>query len=180
MKRKLGDVDGLAADDEVVEEVADECEQLAMDVLEELARVRETTNVDTVIDNFRIGPLGGNWTMRHLGVLYDAYKGWAHGDAVCSFCTSYGLQKTARFNVSLYGDMGSVTMAKMWCHRMNFFFELWVAEGSPRPYVFSEVSLQGHIELAEFTAAVAGFVNAKAIQRVEQVRSLRPLGSGRP
>jgi hypothetical protein len=178
LKRKLNDVDGVAADDGENEEIIDECETLAMDVLEDLAKVRENTNADSVIDHFRVGPLGGNWTMRHLGVLFDAYKGWAHGADVCAFCEKYGLIKSARFNVSLYGDMGSVSMAKQWCHRMNWLYMVWVTEGSPRPFQFTDVVLAAYQEPAEFTACALGLVNARALQRVVQMRALRPLGTG--
>ena len=155
----------------------DECDKLTRDVLEDLAQVRESTKIDSVIDNFRMGPIGGNWTMRHLGMVYDAFKAYAYGRDVFDFCDMFGLSKAARFNVTLYGDQGAITMSKQWCHKMNWFHEVWRSEGSPRPFHFSDALLAEYEEPTEFGRFVLTLADARAVKRACELRTLRPSAS---
>jgi hypothetical protein len=80
----------------------------------ELAHSRESSDVASgpVVD-FKVCVLGGLWTMIHLGRSHDAYQGKVckSTGAAANFVDSYGMQKSARFNVDLYGEKGSRTMA---------------------------------------------------------------------
>jgi hypothetical protein len=110
--------------------------------------------------------------------LFDAYKGWAHGQSVADWCDAYKLPKSARFNVALYGNDGSIAMATSWMHRMNWLFEAWLDAGSPNAFRYEDSLLGQYREPLEFAAVANGMTAVLALRRVEQLRALRPNGSG--
>ena len=157
----------------------DEVVKMAADIMRDLDEVRAIARVGVDIEHFRIGPLGGAWTLREQGVLFDAYKSWASGAEVCDWCDRYMLQKTARFNVSLYGNQGSINMAKQWMHRMHWCFEAWCDGGCLVPFVYDDELMALYNEPREFADFANALASPAAVGRVEQLRSIRPVGPGR-
>ena len=61
-------------------------------------------------------------------------------------------------------------MAVEWCSKLQYFYDLWVAQGSQADYDFDPEFVQGCQERA-ITDAVRGAGDAK-MQRVRQIRGL--------
>jgi hypothetical protein len=180
IKRKLWCDDTDAGDEQDNDEQDDEeILELSGKIFADLADVRMSVREAVIVEHFRIGPLGGNWTMRRHGVLFDAYKGWAHGQSVSDWCDAYNLPKSARFNVALYGNEGSIAMATSWMHRMNWLFEAWLDAGSPNAFRYEDGLIAQYREPLDFTALANGFTAVLALRRVQQLRSLRPHGCGK-
>jgi hypothetical protein len=54
--------------------------------------------------DFRVTILGGAWLMEEKGKAFDAFPGAARKGGVEDWCIQYGLTRSARFNVDLYGE----------------------------------------------------------------------------
>lgn len=157
----------------------DEAVELADSIFEQLAQVRATEREQVAApEHFRIGPLGASWTTRRLGILFDAYKGWAHGADVGAWCDMFSLAKTARFNANLYGDEGAIMMACQWMMRMSFLHQAWLGAGSPKNFIHEEELLGRYTEPPEFREFVSNSMAPQALRRVEHLRGIRPFRVG--
>ena len=143
-----------------------EITELAGGIFQELQQVRDSVRQDVVVEFFRIAPLGGNWTLRAHGILYDAYKGWAVGAAL-PWCDAYHLTKSARFNVNLYGDQGSIEMARAWMHKMSWFYQAWLDHGSACPFFYEAQLVEQYREPQSFTLFSRGLTAGAATRRVQ-------------
>eukprot|EP00974_Lingulodinium_polyedra_P107902 10445198-Lingulodinium_polyedra.AAC.1 len=82
--------------------------------------------------------------METTGLPYDAFMGHAKkGSPGESFLVQYGLQKSKRFSVSKFGMEEAQALAQGWCHRMEYFFELWTESGDPK-YKFTQADKAGY------------------------------------
>ena len=115
--------------------------------------------------------LGGAWLMKYKGIEYDAFQGKASAGLASEWCLLYGLNKTARFDLSMYSEHGAGIMARAWCHRMEYYFSIWVeaAEG----YAYTNDDHEAYTEPNDFEAFAAD-VQGRVLQRVEQVRAILP------
>jgi hypothetical protein len=68
--------------------------------------------------------LGGAWTQRHLDKPYDAFQGRASGAVVERWCRRYGLNKSARFALTLGGEGVACTLANAWCAIMQHWYDM--------------------------------------------------------
>lgn len=168
--------EGTPEDDE--EEVQEEATALAAKVLSDLMQVRESVRERVEIHHFRIAPLGGNWTMRHKGVLVDAYQGRAIGQPVADWCDRYHIPRSSRFAVSTFGNEGAIQMAKMWIDKMAWCYDQWLDAGARAPFQFSDAIMSRYVEPQEFTDFASGVQTAAEQNRVAVLRGLRPVGSG--
>jgi hypothetical protein len=103
-------------------------------VLELLAKKREefAAFFPPVGSDFTACILGGAWTQRRLDKPYDAFQGRASGIVVERRCTRYGLNKSARFALTLGGEGVACTLANAWCAIMQHWYEMFkpsVVEG---------------------------------------------------
>ena len=71
--------------------------------------------------DFRVSLLGGAWLMEVKGRAYDAFQGSAIGARATAWCLEYKVARSARFDISLYGEAGSKAFAEEWCRRMQYF-----------------------------------------------------------
>ena len=115
--------------------------------------------------------LGGAWLMKYKGIEYDAFQGKASAGLASEWCLLYGLNKTARFDLSMYSEHGAGIMARAWCHRMEYYFSIWVeaAEG----YAYTNDDHEAYTEPNDFEAFAAD-AQGRVLQRVEQVRAILP------
>ena len=111
------------------------------------------------------------WTHMHAGVPYDSFRGQAHNGDPKAFCVFYKLPKSATFAISQHTEFLAQEMAVEWCSKLQYFYDLWVAQGSQADYDFDPESVQGYQERAAFTDAVRG-AGAATMQRVRQIRGL--------
>jgi hypothetical protein len=146
------------------------------DVFDELRQKREQWHLqgDPRRVDFRVSLLGGAWQKRVRGKAYDAFRGQALKGEAEDWCTSHGLQKTARFDVDTHGETTAAILAEAWCHRMQYFFSLH-KEARSVQYVYCEADFANYEEpqaLQELVPTLSG----KSLQRVLQIRALRPRG----
>lgn len=156
-------------------ELADLAEELHNDpaVLELLAQFREewATTEDQRCHDFQVTLLGGSWTAANKGVVADAFSACARGEAV-AWCKTRAIARSARYEISLYGEENASTLARVWCSRMQFLFNLSKKAGNAL-HVFTQNEKASWVEpseLARVEAELAGVTRAQA--RIRQIRSL--------
>ena len=124
------------------------------------------------VEDFRVVLLGGAWQQRTKGVAYDAFRGEAKGPEAHEWCAQYSLQKTARFEISLYGEHNAHLLAKTWCDKMQHFFWIWQAAGM-RKYRYSAADRASYVEPEGFKALISS-LEGRQLQRAMQLRTLAP------
>ena len=121
---------------------------------------------------FKVTLLGGAWLRQQKGRSFDAFKGAASGGAVAEWCGKRGLQKSMRFEVTLYGEKGAAIMARAFYHRMSYFYGLCCELGE-LDHEFAAAEKASYVEPTELTE-FASTLSGQAWQRVLQLRSLWP------
>ena len=90
------------------------------------------------------------------------------------FCERYGLQKSMRFSVTLFGDNVACSLEKVWCSRLQFFFDEFQYSGYDG-HIFDERAGGGWVPPADFSAIQTG-ADAGAQPRCAQNRLRSCLG----
>lgn len=121
---------------------------------------------------FPVRLLGGAWTARNRGVPFDAFKAECANREIGSFCTVFSLPRSARFDISLYGEAGASLLAHSWSAKMAFFYELYMEDASDT-FRFDLGNLNFEFG-EEFNAFVSG-LRGRAASRAAQLRDLRPV-----
>ena len=168
--------------DDEVEGGSGEAEAHASTILEELRAIRfATKEAETGLVFFRVRPLGGHFTEKAYGVGINAYIGEAVGKEARSFQQRYRRGKVGvSFFCSTFGSgENAKKMAAEWCRRMTFFFQHWLNQGKPAVYVFDAHVCECLPPDDEWLRFAGSVTNLRALQRVEEVRALKPLGDGR-
>lgn len=120
--------------------------------------------------------LGGPWTFEATGgQQYDYFVGKACGKGPEFFCQSYGLARSSRFPKTLYGDELAATLSRFWCHKMQYDYDIYRANGSMSD-ALSAADHAGYQEPPEVTGRVRSLSGPQAA-RVKQLRSFRPRSS---
>lgn len=161
-------------DDEA--ELSDLAEELLSkpDVTEELANLRAlwAESDDQRCSDFQVSVLGGSWTSKHKGVVADAFSGAARGETAISWCRSRGIPRSARYEITAYGEHSASTLARAWCSKMQFLLNRCLKARDDR-LLFSEEQKRAWPEPSDFLQAEAELVgNARARQRISQIRAL--------
>jgi hypothetical protein len=125
-------------------------------------------------DNFRVTILGGQWTAKHKGVPFDAVQATARGDLPNAWSIKHGLNRSARFELALYGEAWAPVLARGWAHRMQFFYNLHVSSGTD-DYRYTAVDAALYVEPAEFRRAADALDSAAASKRIAQIRGILQL-----
>ena len=83
-----------------------------------------------------------------------------------------GLRVTFKATVSEHGAHASKVLARAWCHRMQFFYDLEFesAEGPDLEYTLEIIAT--YIEPSELAALVADCTNPKWVERIEVIRNI--------
>ncbi len=55
----------------------------------------------------------------------------------------FGLAKSARFELSMYGEEAASALAHFWCHKVDYYYTVWQAAGEG-PYVFTVQDHEGY------------------------------------
>jgi len=119
---------------------------------------------------------GGEWTARRRGVAYDSIRGQPCGKRPAQWATSYGLQTTATFATSKYGEDMAMKLAICWCHKMDRLFELFQAGGEDPAFVYSLAGLAVYREPPEAAELDAG-PSAVSRDRLGAIRAVLPRGA---
>ena len=121
--------------------------------------------------DFKTRVLGGPWLMKTKGIPFDAVQGFASGESAKEFCTRRAVQKTVRFDYSVYGDENCGILARAWCHRMQFAWELELSGVVALTAAFAEEHWGACEEPSEFSR-IAETASGRLKGRVVQIRAV--------
>jgi hypothetical protein len=102
-----------------------------------------------------------------MSVRGDARTGEAH-----KFASSYGLQYSASFVASLYGQEGAQICAEYWVAKMSYFFSIW-QQSENALHIFSLAEAKGFPEPQRFTTAFED-AQGRVLVRMQWLRDLMP------
>ena len=72
--------------------------------------------------DFLVSLLGGKWAMESKGVPVAAFQGKARNNSPAEeWCNQYALHRSARFEISMYGEQVASALAHGWCDCMSHF-----------------------------------------------------------
>ena len=181
---KADDSEGEDSDESTEEEVGDSSMQdAAGEVLEELedwamktlddARAALAEKQDLEVDSFKTVVLGGKWTEKHKKMVFDSVQGKASGNLANTFCDQRGLQYSMRFGGKTRDFSVCGVLARAWCHRMQHFFNSYIASPLPKGTEYPEHIHSDYVETSEFQALVASATDAWTLANIEKVRAVR-------
>jgi len=143
----------------------------------DLAAARADLERDgTEFVDFRIIIRGGEWTLAHMGQEFDAYRGTFRGSVIDKWIRKYKLQLSMTFSRKLHSNHGACELARGYCHRMQYYFDIWLDQ----PDLDMEYVPEHHNSYEEppnFVAIVAFFQTEKhedAEERIKCIRNIRP------
>jgi hypothetical protein len=142
------------------------------EVLNELYKKRAelADGAPRLTPDFSVVLLGGSWTLRHLDVPFDAFKGRATSGDVEAWCVRWGFQKSMRFSVSLFSEATAQEMAKSWCGAMQHWHDLSLTSSEAE---FSSALAPKWTPTEEFEAIRRDAVGPLAA-RCQQILSMQP------
>lgn len=119
--------------------------------------------------------LGGMWTKFFKKTLVDRVQAKAVGPDSPSWCWLYELPKTRSWSIRKYQEHAASIMALAWCHRMQYFYSLWL-EVESDAYEFTEDDVKKYVEPLEFMdlQIALPLETTDLRKRVEDIKSIRP------
>ena len=120
---------------------------------------------------FRVCLTGGEWLLKHTGKPYDKFKALARGEKPKKFASHYIGQYSAGFSIELFTMHGAKTLAEEFCHKMTFFYYIFLDHESDFNYKFSTTDIESYRELLEFESYING-KTGEVLERCLWVRSL--------
>jgi hypothetical protein len=101
----------------------------------------EEDNVHTT--DFETFIRGGKWVQTHAGTAYDCIIGRPCSEPAREWVQMYFQNKTAAFAYKRYGEEAANMLALGWCHRMQYFFNLY-ADSQSRPFRYQKAELDAY------------------------------------
>ena len=113
--------------------------------------------------------------MAHHGVPYDAIQGWVtETSQVGVWAVQYGMGKTCRFSVKVFGDHAANVLANEWCNKCQFFFNLYQQQGC-KQYVYIASDIAAYTPLDSFTRLKASLlISSSTMTRLLALDNLLP------
>jgi hypothetical protein len=169
---------GTNAEEEGVADALEEMVILSDDELDAvfrellLARERVAADPGQQLD-FKITLLGGKWTKENRDVAFDATRGAPRANSSAEdFAVAYGFKKSARFEIGLYGLNLALVLARTWCSKVQYYFDVFESSGQVL-YRFTDEDHRAWHEPAEFTDSF-GMAAGLSLRRMDWLRRLRP------
>ena len=116
---------------------------------------------------------GGAWTAEHRGVAYDVFRAEGIPGEPREFLALYGLAQSGSFSIAAYGEAEASELARYWCHRHQFLFDVWGENGADPGFRFQEAHLAAYEE-PPFAAALHARMGRRGQQRLDGLRALAP------
>eukprot|EP00974_Lingulodinium_polyedra_P054037 5196624-Lingulodinium_polyedra.AAC.1 len=79
----------------------------------------------------------------------------------------------ASFVFKKYGEKAACALARLWCDRMQYLYDLWLAADDPR-HVFAPAVVHAQTETEVWRAAVDALQGTVAKERARGIELLRP------
>ena len=151
--------------------VCDEDIEEAFQVLEEHHdRINADGDDDVQVVDFAVAVQGGSWSMKKHGRACDSFKGRVRlGSDAAVWCDKYVGARSAQYDAQLSGDHTASVLAREWCRRLLYFWNLHRNAGDPH-YVFTGVEIAAYRPLPAFTAVLPG-LPGRALQRARELNS---------
>ena len=127
LAQQVGEGSGQNADETPVNTDPAVTEPLDDDALQELfseveRKRHEYAETPGCHGDFLVSLLGGKWAMESKGVPVVAFQGKARNNSPAEdWCNQYALHRSARFEISMYGEQVASALAHGWCDRMSHF-----------------------------------------------------------
>ena len=160
------------ASDEESQPLDDEALAAAFDELHKAREAWGPTD-ENLVEDFRVNLLGGAWSVQTKGKAVVACLALAKTSRAINWCIQYGMYRSGRFEVSLYGEQAARTFAQAWAHRMQFFLNLYLGSNESN-YRYTQGDKDSYLEPTEFTA-LASTLKGKVLARAAQLRDTFPL-----
>jgi hypothetical protein len=158
---------------DIDEDLAWETDPKCQSVLQEYRNTLHDPGQRT--DDFGVSVLSGQWQLQHKGMFVDAFKASAKGEESIEWCRSRGLHVSARYELSLYGDATAAVLARAWAAKMQYMFNLCMANHDPLLAITDEL-IQAWPEPSEFSTLSVGCQSDQSRRlsnRIRQIRDLR-------
>ena len=111
------------------------------------------------------------WTAANVHTPYDSFRGMALKGRPAQWCLESGFRKSATFSINLYGEAEAMSLAKLWCHRMQHMYNRFIEHAGEWPD--PDDVLAGYCEPQEAEELErAGAASVQ--QRLARLRSLIP------
>lgn len=156
---------GSSVDDTPAAVESDSDEDVRM--IAELAEALEEVRAAVPAARVEVFP---NFKVRLLGDC-DAWRGEPRGKAIEAWCEVYFRFKTFRAELT-HGKDEAHEICCMWCHRMQYFYDVWQAAGEAF-FKFKPADIAAYPEPPEFQALIDRLAG-KAKKRAEAIRQVRP------
>jgi hypothetical protein len=101
----------------------------------------EEDNVHTT--DFETFIRGGTWVQTHAGTAFDCIIGRPCSEPAREWIQIHFQTKTAAFAYKRYGEEAANMLALGWCHRMQYFFNLY-ADSHSRPFRYEKAELDAY------------------------------------
>ena len=147
--------------------------------IEEAFRILEAERdrisvVDEVhVTDFCVAVQGGALSVKKHGRACDSFKGRVRfGSAASEWCDKYLGFQTAQYDAQMYGDQNASVLAREWCRRLQYFWNVHQNSSDPH-HVFSAEDIAAYRPLPEFTEVLAG-LQGRALRRAWELAALVP------
>jgi hypothetical protein len=126
-------------------------------------------------NEFKVVPRGGPNTFLSSGLSIDGIRGQGSSAESVAWCDRCNLQKTVTFAVELYTMQLAQDMATAWCHKMNYYWGIYVDSGRHVDYVYTAADRAGYAELPAWKIYADNVQYAEpGYVRVNELRMLEP------
>ena len=88
-------------------------------------------------------------------------------------CARFHMGSTATFSIRLYSEDGAQRLAQLWCHRMQWFLQLWQAHDRDEGFRFGEHEISMYEE-PEVGFEIAGELGVVFNRRLAAIRAIKP------
>ena len=123
--------------------------------------------------DFTVSLVGGAWSQKKFGKAYHAFKSAARRGDPEDWCGEYGLNKSASFEISLYGEPLAALLAQAWCHRLQYFYNIYL-QCAEAGCTYSQKDVEAYEAPAEFKEAI-GTLTGRQLARAAQISSIVPM-----
>ena len=94
------------------------------------------------------------------------------GSAAAEWCDNYLGVRSAQYDAQKYGDHSAAVLAREWCRRLQYFWNLYRDSGDPH-YVFTAADIAAYRPLPDFTDVLPA-LGGKALVRARNLAKLVP------
>lgn len=170
----LGDCDDKQGDDEDGEPKSVEDSQIE-EIFKEVDDLRNALRDDAATDIstlqcFRVGSRASTSKVASGGPSAMEVFGIASTQAAKEFCSRKRVKQSASFTISVYGQADGSVLARGWCHKMQWAYNL--CQVHDEAYVPTAADFSRYQEPRELTALFNATTTSSIKDRTMKIRSL--------